>query len=304
MEKVGLLEFLDLLNSASIFKRGLPETSDLKDLATARVFSLVLCHGVVEKSDLTSDEHSEWGALQRCFHNGWLHADNVEVNNLDEIGYVFPSPLHRWFVEWKISDAVQAVPFEADDILKFVIDVISNFNPQLLSAERRIGPGCVQRPPEAQYQDEFYRCCHKCSNGSLKTFPEFGSANGRADFYIPAKEWGVELYRNGDRLTEHSGRFSSGAYQGDLSLDRYIILDCRDTRPKRPRGYVHLFFVGHFRLFSFADLGNLYHVVFSNNFQEVSILNNALEVVDGGELRLSDGDQTGFMHKKIVLYEY
>jgi hypothetical protein len=54
---------------------------------------------------------------------------------------------------------------------------------------------------------------------------------GRADFYIPAKEWGVELYRSGDRLTEHSGRFSSGAYQIDISLDRYII---RETRPQRP----------------------------------------------------------------------
>ena len=232
MEKVGLREFLDLLDSASIFKRGLPATSDLKDLATARVFSLVLCHGVVKTSDFTSDEHPEREALQRCFQDGWLHADNLGVK--EETGYVFPSPLHRWFVEWKISDTVQAVPFEADDILKFVIDVLSNFNPQLLSAERRIGPGCVQRPPEAQYQDEFYRCCHKCSKGSLKTFPEFGRANGRADFYIPAKEWGVELFRNGDRLTEHSGWFSLGAYQIDLSLDRFITLDCRETRPQRP----------------------------------------------------------------------
>ena len=59
MEKVGLREFLDMLDSASKFKRGLPTTSDLKDLATARVFSLVLCYDVVEKSDLTPNEHSE-----------------------------------------------------------------------------------------------------------------------------------------------------------------------------------------------------------------------------------------------------
>jgi len=53
---------------------------------------------------------------------------------------------------------------------------------------------------EAQYQDEFYRCCHTHSNGSLVTFPEFGTAKGRVDFYIPAKQWGVELLRDGDQL--------------------------------------------------------------------------------------------------------
>ena len=40
MEKVGLRESLDMLDSASMFKRGLPTTSDLKDLATARVSPL------------------------------------------------------------------------------------------------------------------------------------------------------------------------------------------------------------------------------------------------------------------------
>jgi len=39
------------------------------------------------------------------------------------------------------------------------------------------------------------------------TFPEYGTGYGRVDFYIPAKEWGVELLCNGDRLAERSVAF-------------------------------------------------------------------------------------------------
>jgi len=59
--------------------------------------------------------------------------------------------------------------------------------------------------------------------------------NGRVDFYIPVKEWGVELVREGDRLAQHSGRFSSkGPYKKDLPLSDYVILDCRQTHPQVP----------------------------------------------------------------------
>jgi hypothetical protein len=96
----------------------------------------------------------------------------------------------------------------------------------MLSAEGRIGPGCIQRLPETQYQDEFYRCYRAHSNDSLVIFPEFGMSKGRVDFYIPTKQWGVELLRDGDRLVQHSGRFSSqtGSYGTTLPLTDYIIV--------------------------------------------------------------------------------
>jgi len=118
---------------------------------------------------------------------------------------------------------------------QFVVDVICKFSPGLLSAERRIGPGCIQRPPEAQYQDEFYRCCHISSNGSLVTFPESGTAKGWADFYIPAEEPGVDLLRDGNQLENHFGRFSkTESYRTALPLSDYIILGCRTTHPEEP----------------------------------------------------------------------
>jgi len=137
-------------------------------------------------------------------------------------------------VEWKLLDTIPAISFNTANILELVVDIIRAFSSRALSTERRIGPGCVQRPPEAQYQDEFYRCCHSFSNGSLLTFPEFGTKRGRVDFYIPSKQWGVELLRNGDRLAQHSGRFSqTGSYGTSLIVSDYIILDCRTTYPMK-----------------------------------------------------------------------
>jgi hypothetical protein len=232
MDMVSPREFVDRLeNSSRVFSRGLPRNRHLQVPAVAGIFSAVLRAGYVVETCCTADDDKN--ALQQCYRNGWLHTDNLrDINQSDTVGYFFPSPLHRWFIEWKLFDTIPAIPFQAVDILTFVVDVISTFSPRLLSAERRIGPGCIQRPPEAQFQDEFYRCCHICSNGSLLTFPEFGTAKGRVDFYIPSKEWGVELLRDGDQLAKHSGRFSEGGkYSTTLPLSDYIILDCRRTRP-------------------------------------------------------------------------
>lgn len=289
LENVGPRDLLARLEaSATIFTRGLPENKDLQVPAIANIFSTVLRNGVVTQLQFTEDDQV---ALQECFRHGWLHTDKlIDTDQPNEVGYFFASSLHRWFVEWKLCDTVPAIPFETDNLLQFVVRVISNFSPRLLSTKRRIGPGCIQRRPEAQYQDEFYRCCHKCSNGSLVTFPEFGTAKGRVDFYIPAKKWGVELLRDGDRLAQHSGRFSqSGSYGTTLALSDYIILDCRTTNPVlgHPSSYICSSVIPVLIQLSLnSDLPKLHHVVFSGDFLEVSILDNELELVDNGEVRL------------------
>ena len=225
---------------AGVFRRGVPSDNDLKVLAVAGVFSSLLRTGFVIDTDFTTEDDTS--ALQQCFRNGWLHSDKLDDG---ETRYFFPSSLHRWYVEWKLWGIVDAIPFHAEDIVQFVIDVVSKFSPRMLSTSRRLGPGRVQRSPEARYQDEFYRCCHTRSNGSLVTFPEFGMAKGRVDFYIPTKEWGVELLRDGDKLAQHSGRFSSqaGSYGTTLRPSDYIVLDCRITLPRIPhlRKFIYLF---------------------------------------------------------------
>ncbi|KAF8331794.1 hypothetical protein F5887DRAFT_55236 [Amanita rubescens] len=257
-------KLLRRLGSTGVFSRGLPPNEALQSSATAGVFSVVLSKNVVTDSDFgTGSERSD--ALQQCFRNGWLHADKFKTD-LQVTGYFFPSSLHRWYVEWKLwgnvsGENFQGARFNANSLLEFVIDAIRLFSPHLLSAERRLGPGCIQRPPEAQYQDELYRCCHTLSEGSLVTFPEFGMAKGRVDFYIPAKRWGIELLRNGDRLASHWSRFSEeGSYTRTISPADYIIVDCRTTRP----------------LAKHTQMSKLYHAVFEDNFTHVRILDNRL----------------------------
>jgi len=114
-------------------------------------------------------------------------------------------------------------------------------------------------------------------------------AKGRVDFYIPDQAWGLELLHDGDKLAQHSGRFSQSESYATLPLDDYIILDCRTTHPMQAhRGMLYLFLAYSF---TYSDLPTLYipklyHVVFSNNFRNVSILDNTLKVVDGGEFVL------------------
>jgi len=184
------------------------------------------------------------------------------------IGYIFPSPLHRWFVEGKLFGFNPTVPPHIT-LLQFSTEVIRSFSPLNLANERRIGPGFIQRPLEAQYQDEFYRSCHELSRGSTITFPEFGTAKGRVDFYIPARKWGIELLRDGRALEEHWGRFSStGIYTTTLALDDYIILDFRVTSVKEHH----------------PSLRNLYHIVFSEDFWNCQILTNTGVAVESFRL--------------------
>jgi hypothetical protein len=223
--------------AASTVARGLPPNHELKAPAVAGVFSSVLRMESVKDTNFTTER--DRAALKLCFSNGWLHTDIFD----DETEYFFPSPLHRWYVEWKLWGVPQTT-FSANCILDFVIEVISLFAPQILSTTRVSAAGHVQRPPEAQYQDEFYRCSHQYSSGSLLTFPEFGTAKGRVDFYIPLKKWGVELLREGDKLAQHCGRFSpeTGSYGTTLSLTDHIILDCRTTQPQVPHPGRNIYF--------------------------------------------------------------
>ena len=241
MSSVGPRDLLDLLKHAPMFMRGVPLDDDLKDPDIADVFSAVLRDGFVTDADFKG---TMLGKLQLCFHNGWLHTDTLRgIGQGHIVAYFFASSLHRWYVEWKLSDMVPAFPIQTCNILNFVIAVISNFSPKRLAAEGRIGPGGIQRPPEALYRDEFYRCCRVCFNGSVVTFPESGiTKTGRSDFYIPANEWGVELVSNGDRLDEHTGRISQeGSYMSALPLSDYVIIDCRTTCPRNPHPGMNIF---------------------------------------------------------------
>jgi hypothetical protein len=215
------------LENASAFRRGLPTPMELHKPKIARVFRVVLSKNSVSKEMMKTSEDEE--TLGRCFKRGWLHATMHQY----ETRYIFTTPLHRWFVEYHLGNAVTKSTPINQNLPAFAVNVIRQFSRVILSTERQIvGASSIQRPPEAQYQDEFYRCCHKYSNGSLISFPEFGDASGRAYFYIPCNQWGVELLRDGDGLEGHSSRFTGQGAYAKMNFSDYIILDFRRTEPR------------------------------------------------------------------------
>ncbi|KAG6813152.1 hypothetical protein H0H92_013558 [Tricholoma furcatifolium] len=259
---------LERLGSCSVFARGLPPDEELQNLDLVVVFEAVLRAGFITEGDVTDAGGKR--ALSKCFCNGWLHTDLVEGRK----GYAFSSSLHQWYVEWKLWGGLASTPpFNATNLLDFAVSVIRTFSPEILVAtsSRRIGPGFIERPPEAQYQDEFYRSCHKYANGSIITFPGYGPKEGHVDFFVPSRQWGIELLRDGNQLENHSGRFSSsGPYGATMSFTDYIILDFRVTAPQKRH----------------PQLSKLYHVIFTENFTNIKILNNNLQQIPNGRFRL------------------
>jgi hypothetical protein len=197
-----------------------------------QVFQYVLFHGVATKKNFPHPQHQ--AALELCFRNGWLYAETLELEDPPSFAYYFASPLHRWFVQAQLGTFGDDTPIDAGNLLHLVLGVIPLFSPAALLTERKIPNLDPQRPLEAQFQDEFSRCFNIYTHGA-RLFPEFGTNDGRIDFFIPSKKWGVELLRQGDDLRGHCGRFStSGTYAKWVETEDYIVLDFRINVPRDP----------------------------------------------------------------------
>ena len=209
-----------------MFKRGLPSREELQEPQNARVFRAVLVNNSVTRNMV---EPSDRVTLDHCFKMGWLHATTSNY----ETRYIFTTPLHQWFVEYYLgTEMAMSAPIN-QDLLAFAINVIRQFSCVIPSTERQIVDASnIQRPPEAQYHDQFYRYCHKYSNGSLISFPEFGDASGRVDLYIPCNQWGVELLHDGSRLEDDSSRFTGQGAYAKMKFSDYILLDFRTDQPQ------------------------------------------------------------------------
>ena len=204
------------------FRSGVPDDDVLQVPAVVHVLRTALCNNVIVDTGFSEAERV---ALKRCFTQGWLHADKIS-NNEEITGYSFASPLHRLYTEWKLSNRNTAITIQPPDLLDFAIQVIKSFSPLNLSRPRIICPYNNQTFPEAQYQDEFYRCCYELTAGALTTLSEFGTADGHVEIYIPSKKWAIQLLRDEQLLEQHVNCFSSSGAMS-LDIDEYIVLDFR-----------------------------------------------------------------------------
>ena len=173
-------------------------------------------------------------ALEKCFHSGWLYTNELSDFGMQyKFGYLFPSPLHQWYVGWKLcQETIADDSFDANNLLTFAIEVISHYYPANLRRNLRVGPGCVRWPTESLYQDKFYCCSHTLSNGSIVMFPEFGIENGQAEFYIPIKKWSIEILHNAYQLDQHLGQFlQPSSYTETFPSEDHVILNFSDMHP-------------------------------------------------------------------------
>jgi hypothetical protein len=230
------LESLVSASASGDFQRGLPKSSFLKrEPEIVNIFRQMLVSGCID----TLDGDAPPAALRTCHRRGWLHAELVRDQQDDIIRYTFASYLHACYVSWRLSPPLEYHQYAS--ILELVIHALSHFKPsQLLIPIQRAGRQLGSTPPEAQYQDEFYRALHDATSGRVCISPEFASGRrarvaGRIDFYLQSEKWGIEITRNGSLLDQHDARFQrDGAYGAWLksgAMSDYVLLDCRENVP-------------------------------------------------------------------------
>jgi len=145
------------------------------------------------------------------------------------------------FVEFYLAtDSPRSFPItEFPSLPVFCLEILKKFSRSRLkvSARGRLGAGSQRRPVESQYQKEFHCGFDSLLGSGHGISSEWsGGGSGHIDFRITEPKWGIELLRDGDRLTEHCQRFeNSGRYWNWVLngwIRDWIILDCRHTMPK------------------------------------------------------------------------
>lgn len=138
---------------------------------------------------------------------------------------------------------------------------VREFSPVALRSEGNLGAGALERPVEAQFQDEFYRSCYTLLNKHLYLTSEWSGKvkGGRVDFRVRYKKWAVECVREGHDLEEHIARFHPGGryhkWIATGEIMEYIILDFRTSEPRKAR----------------PNTPTLYFVIFSKDYTRFKI---------------------------------
>jgi hypothetical protein len=146
-------------------QRGTP----LEPADYAQAMRTLLFLGSINPRDKTIDAD-----IQTCLEDGYKHGF-VAKDEADQ--YIFASPLHQQLWSWRLLPQVDyQLPYQ--DLLSFVKGTVAYFRPQQLDgSDRRVG-STSHRHPEAQYQEEYYRCVHNLTEGNVQISPEYAAAAG------------------------------------------------------------------------------------------------------------------------------
>jgi hypothetical protein len=281
-ENVKVAALFRALAGKSKISRGLPKMEYLQRPAVAEILKEVLRCG--KKSFVDPLPHSDEvidPAFTTCIKNGWLYNQHSSPMCATR-HYTFASPLHRRFVEWMFFGNPKGGQKLEENLTKFALAVIRKISPLNLVEQPQVEPS-VQSVPEAQFQDEVYRACLSHAKDCVVSFPEFGTKRDRIDFFIPSKKWGIELLRNGDRLSSHMQRFTEGEYGRWTRtgvMNDYIILDFRPQILQEQTTEVMSPFFQRCCAKFFSEMNNLYYVVYQKDHKVVQVYNNKQELID------------------------
>ncbi|KAI9367007.1 hypothetical protein BJX61DRAFT_538402 [Aspergillus egyptiacus] len=181
------------------FPRGRHLTSEVAD-----VLGKILANGSIP---FNIDD----AAMQKCYERGWVHRIAEGQIPLAHDVAVLPSRLHEVWLEWFMGNKPKHLPDRFDH---------------------------KPRPMEAQYLDEFYRAFCNVAGIGVPLCREWSrSGNSRVDFYIPQKQWAIELLRDYDQVDEHISRFYPGGkyfpWLQEKKVVDWIIINCASCPPTR-----------------------------------------------------------------------
>jgi len=94
-----------------------------------------------------------------------------------------------------------------------------------------LGVGTDELPLERTWQMEFYRIAWSHLPRGTYLSADVGSvfgSNGQLDFYVNTqKKWGIELLREGSKISEHCERFSSKGIYASIPVKEFVVIDFR-----------------------------------------------------------------------------
>ncbi|KAA8895773.1 hypothetical protein FN846DRAFT_817875 [Sphaerosporella brunnea] len=235
-------KFFDLVMAAAGFGRSFPPKDTLKEKPDhSRVMQqAVVRHRV--RGNINTD-----ASLAEVYKKGWLHA---EQNSDGEVEYIFPTEIHRLYCERLLCSLSQPFPTAQFPTLgAFWRAVLRGFSSNSLAGcSHGLASGGLQRPVEAQFADEFYRCAFELLGSRSYLTSEWSGAGSRGclDFFVRGAGWGIELLIEGRKLNEHVERFEQGGsydrWLASRTVNDYVIIDFRTSAPE-PKGHTKLYHI-------------------------------------------------------------
>lgn len=170
----------------------------------------------------------DFDAFAFCHKQGLLHTEQL-ANGSKETKFTFASPLHRRVAYRRLFAGREPdATLKNLSLLQICTNAIARFSPGALQDRRYSQPNGNWGIPEAAFQKEMYYCLSRELH-YLPILSEYShTKDGRIDFYISDKRWGIEVMQCGSNtgIAKHTARFAtSGKYQMWDIMDDYIILN-------------------------------------------------------------------------------